>query len=291
MTSIICWKNSNKEEWYPGVWAVADSRVSSGAGTMTDNLQKLFVLPVRFYRDEFKVTREYSQTILNVCYGFAGSTLIGTSVKDILALCLDNLSEIAFYDGDGGVEKTIEERTPSLEEVARLAQKIAQKYLLSVGQCYPQSARCEIVIFGFCKVMQDTRVFVLKNSPDDPARIGFEERDVSGGEYVVLGDRKEEVLSEVRRKSEACCHDPYWNGRAPILALQQIIKNSSISSIGGEAQICMATRFTSRTMYVSDVQGHKFPLLGFDMFTELGTIGGFSISIDHSLNVDKRFIF
>lgn len=290
MTSIICWSNNHTEEWYPGVWAVADSRISSSAGIMTDSLQKLFVLPVRGYRGESTLTKEYSNAILNVCYGFAGSTLIGTSVKDVLALCLDNLAEIDFYDGEGEVTKTLAERIPSLEEVARLAQKIAQKYLLSIGQSHPHSARCEIVVFGYCKVQSRSKVFILKNTPDDPAVVGFEEKDISDGQYVVLGDRKEEVVREIARKNDVCGQDRYWKGRAPIIALQQIIKDSSMSSIGGYAQMCMATKLTSVTLYVADVESHKFPMLGFDVFTDLGVIGGFSISINPSLVIDRRFI-
>ncbi|WP_125925062.1 hypothetical protein [Pseudomonas sp. p106] len=289
MTSIICW-NNRAEDWYPGLWAVADSRVSSGAGSMTDSMQKLFVLPVSLYCGESTITREHSRRILSVCYGFAGSTLIGTSVKDILALCLDNISEVNFYDGDGDVSKSLEERMPSIEEVARLAQKIAQKYLLAMGQSHPNNARCEIIVFGFCKRHNGTKAFVLKNAPEHPALVGFEEKDVSGDAYVVLGDKKEEVLREVERKSAVCAEERYWKGRAPIVALQQIIKDSSLSSIGGYAQICMATRFTSRTMYIADVASHKYPLLGFDVFTDLGTIGGFSISLNPSLVIDERLI-
>ncbi|MBC3489499.1 hypothetical protein [Pseudomonas taiwanensis] len=253
-------------------------------------MQKLFVLPVNLYRDDSQLTREYCRRILNVCYGFAGSTLIGTSVKDILALCLDNLAELNFYDGEGEVSRNLGERMPSIEEIARLAQKIAQKYLLAMGQCHPKNARCEIIIFGFCKKLNDTRAFVLKNTPEEPALVGFEEMDVSGGEYLVLGDKKEEVLKEAERKRSACAEERYWKGRAPILALQQIIKNSSLSSIGGYAQICMATSFASRTMYIADVASHKFPLLGFDVFTELGALGGFSISLNPSLVIDERLI-
>lgn len=289
MTSIICW-NNRAEEWYPGLWAVADSRVSSDAGPMTDSMQKLFVLPVNLYREDSQLTREYSRRILNVCYGFAGSTLIGTSVKDILALCLDNLTELNFYDGDGEVFRSLGERMPSIEEIARLAQKITQKYLLAMGQCHPKSARCEIIIFGFCKKQNGTRAFVLKNTPEEPALVSFEEKDVSGSEYVVLGDKKEEVLRVAERKRVACAGERYWKGRAPILALQQIIKDSSLSSIGGYAQICMATSFASRTVYIADVAAYKFPLLGFDAFTDLGAVGGFSISLNPSLVIDERLI-
>jgi len=289
MTSIICWNNKS-EDWYPGLWAVADSRVSNGTGTMTDSLQKLFVLPVNIYQGEATVTREHSHKILSVCYGFAGSTLIGTSVKDILALCLDNLTETSYYDENGDISMSIEDRIPSIEEIAKLTQKIAQKYLMAVGAYDPNRARCEIVIFGFCKKQNDTKLYILNNSPEQPAKISFEERSISSGEYVILGDRKEDVRKEIERKNITCAEEQYWKGRTPIIALQQIIRDSSLATIGGHAQICMATRFVSRTMYISDVACEKFLLLGFDMFADFGKLGGFSISFNPTLGIEERLI-
>ncbi|MDD0999347.1 hypothetical protein M5G20_26275 [Pseudomonas sp. TNT2022 ID1044] len=289
MTSIICWNNKS-EDWYPGLWAVADSRVSSDAGPMTDNLQKLFVLPVNIYQGENTVTRERSHRVMSVCYGFAGSTLIGTSVKDILALCLDNLTEMNYYDESGDISRSLAERMPSIEEIARLTQKIAQKHIVAMGSYHPNNARCEIVIFGFCKKYNDTKIFVLKNSPEQPAKISFEEKNVAGGGYVILGDKKDDVLKEIERKNIACAEELYWKNRTPIVALQQIIKDSSLSTIGGHAQICIATRFVSRTMYISDAISQSFPVLGFDMFTDFGILGGFSISFSPSLNIEARLI-
>lgn len=289
MTSIICWNNKN-EDWYPGLWAVADSKVSSDAGTMTDSLQKLFVLPVNIYHGEAKVTREHSHKVLSICYGFAGSTLIGTSVKDILALCLDNLTEINYYSESGDISKPIEERIPSIEEIAKLTQKIAQKYLIAMGAYHPSNARCEIVIFGFCKKHNDSKIYVLKNSPEQPAKISFEEKNISGGEYVILGDRKEDVRKEIERKNTTCAKEKYWKGRTPIIALQQIIKNSSLATIGGHTQICIANRFVSRTMYISDFTGEKLLILGFDMFSDLGNLGGFSISFNPTMAIEERLI-
>ncbi|NMY90436.1 hypothetical protein [Pseudomonas oryzihabitans] len=289
MTSIICWNNKH-EDWYPGIWAVADSKVSSDAGIMTDSLQKLFVLPVNIYQGEDEVTREHSHKILSVCYGFSGSTLIGTSVKDILALCLDNLTEMNYYDESGDISKSIEGRIPSIEEIAKLTQKIAQKYLIAMGAYHPNNARCEIVVFGFCKKHNESKIYVLKNSPEQPAIVSFEEKNFWGEEYVILGDRKEDVRKEIERKNIACAEEKHWKGRAPIVALQQIIKNSSLETIGGHIQICMANRFVSRTMYISDNVDEKFFILGFDMFSDFGSLGGFSISFNPTMAIEKRLI-
>ena len=120
MASIICWNNAS-EDWYPGVWAVADSRVSSSVELKADSVQRLFILPVNLY--ESLLTKENSKRILSVCYGFAGSTLIGNGVKDILSLCLDNLVEVIYYEREVEVARSIEERTPSFDEIAELAKK------------------------------------------------------------------------------------------------------------------------------------------------------------------------
>ncbi|MBW1250979.1 hypothetical protein I7860_30400 [Pseudomonas tolaasii] len=289
MTSIICWNNQS-EDWYPGLWAVADSRVSGQSGTMTDSLQKLFALPVNIYEGDSKFTGEFCQRILHVCYGFSGSTLIGTAVKDMLASCLDNLSEMAYYDENGDVHRSVEERMPSIEEIARLAQKIAQKYLIAVGFSYPDNARCEIVIFGFCKKSNDYKIFVLKNAPEHPADILIEEKNIAAGEYLILGDKVEVVREEIERKKITCAEYPYWKGRTPIVALQQIIKDSSLASVGGYAHLCIATRFCSRTMYISDSGPLSFQLLGFDMLSDFGMLGGYSVSMSPTLGTESRLI-
>jgi hypothetical protein len=289
MTSIICWHNEG-EDWFPGLWAVADSRVSGSTGTMTDSLQKLFALPVNIYEGDSTFTREYCRRILHVCYGFAGSTLIGTAVKDILASCLDNLSEVSYYDENGDVERSLEERIPSIEEIARLAQKIAQKYLMALGFSYPDSARCEMVIFGFCKKSSGYKIFVLKNAPEHPADIRIEERNIAAGEYLILGDKVEVVREEIYRKNLICAEEPRWKGRSPILALQQIIKDSSLASVGGSAHLCIATRFCTRTMYISESGPQRFHLLGFDMHYDFGMLGGYAVSMNPTLGIEPRLI-
>lgn len=56
--------------------------------------------------------------------------------------------------------------------------------------------------------------------------------------FLYWAVKKDDVLKEIERKRAFCAQFPRWLGRAPIFALQQIIKNSSLSSIGGYAQVC-----------------------------------------------------
>ncbi|WLI46899.1 hypothetical protein PSH84_08510 [Pseudomonas beijingensis] len=288
MTSVVCWLNN--DVWYPGIWAVSDSRVSSEAGSMTDSLPKLFAIPVNIYDGEGAIVRQNPKRILNIGFGFAGSTLIGAVVKDILTLCLDNLSETTYYDEKGIINIPLSERVPTLEEVALLAQKVAVKYLLNVGFCHPQNARCEIVLFGYCARKESNRAFLLKNSPEAPGSMSIEEKDINEGIYIVLGDRKEEVLAMIEAKNQKCFSEPYYEGRGPIVALQQIIRNSSAPTIGGYVQICVATKFAARTMYLSDDSSRICPLLGFDLHTDLGQLGGFSFDFSPSLSINEKLM-
>lgn len=288
MTSVVCWLNN--DIWYPGIWAVSDSRVSSSAGSMTDSLPKLFAVPANVYEGDGKITRQNPTKILSVGFGFAGSTLIGVSVKDILALCLDNLSEIAYYDTKGVLDIPSKDRVPALDEVALLTKKIAEKYLLSMGFCHPQGAVCEIVVFGYCVRTESNRVFVIKNHPEAPSDLIIDEVPINEGVYVVLGDKREEVLEMIYAKNKVCISEPYCEGRGPIVALQQIIKNSSSPTIGGFVQICMTTRFTARTMYLSDDSSCILPLLGFDVIKDFGSLGGFSFDFSPSLSINKNLM-
>ncbi|UAN48161.1 hypothetical protein KGP17_11835 [Serratia sp. JSRIV001] len=288
MTSVVCWLNN--DEYFPGIWAVSDSRVSSNGGVMTDSLQKLFAIPLNLYGEDDLILKQNPKKILNVGFGFAGSTLIGSSVKEILTICLDNLSEIAYYDKAGTVDVSIDKRTPSIEEIALLTGRIAKNYLLSMGFCYPKSARCEMVIFGYCPKEKTNRIFLIKNSPARPEVILVEEQAVGEDTYVILGDKKNEVYEMISKKNEICKLTPFDQGRGPIVALQQIIKDEAVTTIGGHVQICITTSSMARIMYVSILSEFKFsPFLGFD-FSDIGTLGGFTINVSPGMSINEKLL-
>ncbi|WP_313055511.1 hypothetical protein [Atlantibacter hermannii] len=278
MTSIICWLNTDENEFFPGLWAVSDSLVCSGAEPLTDALPKLFPLPVNSYDISDSILKQNPNNLLNIGYGFAGSTLIGTAVKDILTMCLDNLSEISHIRNGEEVELSIDKRMPSIEDIAFLTGRIAKKYIMSMGYYHPKNAKCEIVIFGYCKKNKAYKIFVIRNNPDHPDNIIVDEKNLEESPYVILGDKKNEVLGMIKTKNELCLSTRYQTGRGPIIALQQIIKNELSTTIGGHLQICIASRLKSLTMYTSVLseEGY-FPFLGFS-HEEIGLLGGFSIN-------------
>ena len=80
MTAIACWINREEHE---SIWVVSDSRITQQNSTLTDHCPKLFSIPVSVIRksDTYRI---YPQKILELGFGFAGSTMIGINVKEML---------------------------------------------------------------------------------------------------------------------------------------------------------------------------------------------------------------
>lgn len=124
MTAIACWINCEELE---SVWAVSDSRITQPTSPLqvsplTDHCPKLFSIPVFAIRstDLFRMS---PQKILEFGFGFAGSTVIGINVKEMLALSLSQLHEI----GNSNSESQLPTETyPSLYEISLLAKKYSR---------------------------------------------------------------------------------------------------------------------------------------------------------------------
>lgn len=52
MTSIVIWSNQHEEEYFPGLWAISDSRVNNSGCILTDNFQKLTIVRGYSYADD-----------------------------------------------------------------------------------------------------------------------------------------------------------------------------------------------------------------------------------------------
>jgi hypothetical protein len=280
VTSIIWWLNN--DDYFHGLWAVADSRVIASGGVLSDNAPKLFSVPVYCYgQDDWFHERPIK--ILNPMFGFAGSTFIGLNVKEMLANYLENLKELSYY---GGTVPTFEERTPTIREIADLTKRIGEIYLHSVGKLTPAAARCEFVLFGFCRKSDEFKVFTLSNSPGNPATITIAEHGVSAGDFLILGDKKEEVgaaLAAMRAQFVAGLSN--WR-RAPITVMANILRSEEgISTIGGHLQLWAALRYENRLLTISHTESRLPQYLGLDMFDTLGHVGGFTTDFSTGLSI------
>ncbi|WP_156403734.1 MULTISPECIES: hypothetical protein [unclassified Massilia] len=279
MTSIVCWLND--DIFLKGLWAVADSRVTNAYGVLSDNVPKLFSIPLQYYMDG-DVFHERPVKILWPMFGFSGSTLIGLNVKEILSNYLGNLSPISYY---GGPLPTIEERTPTLFEIAELAKRIGEIYLRSVGQLSPGAAKCEFVLFGFCRRSGKFRVIKLFNTPEHPASITMEEHNLSGDDYVILGDRKNEVQARINEKRARFPRDSLNWGRSPILVMADILRSEGVSTIGGHMQIWAALEYKNHLLTISHMDNILPHHVGLSLFEDLGHVGGFTTGHAFGLSI------
>lgn len=278
MTSIICWLNN--DEYFQGLWAVADSRVSGSGGVLSDNAPKLFSVPV-YCCEQNDWFRERPTKVLNPMFGFSGSTFIGLNVKEVLANYLGNLKELSYY---GSPLPTFDERTPTMREIAELTKRIGEVYLHSVGQLTPVAARCEFVIFGFCRKSNAFRAFTLTNSSTSPTSITIAEHVVSADSFVILGDKKEEVgASLAAKRAEFIAGSSNWR-RAPIIVMANLLRSDRVSTIGGHLQLWAAVRHENRLLTISHAESPLPQYLGLDLFKTLGHVGGFTTGFSTGLS-------
>lgn len=259
MTAIACWINREEHEQ---VWAVSDSRItqpirSQQFSTLTDHCPKLFSIPVSVFRATDHV-RTFPQKILEFGFGFAGSTLIGINVKEMLALSLSQLSEI---DNDYPGQQLPLESYPSLYEIAVLAKRIAEQYMHDLGQYFPDSVRVEMVIYGFCKRTQAHKIIKLNNSSASPAVLNIEDcEDLDSGRSILLGDRQGEFHELIESTRQRFTFDTINWWRSPFIALNNWINQSSVDTIGGYIQLSRASTFGAIISFLTNINDNTISM-------------------------------
>lgn len=222
--------------------------------------------------------------VLNVLFPlvsvFAGSTLVGANVREMLATLLGDLNELQYYDAP---KMEFEAKVPALAEIAEFARKLAERYVKDIGVSYPTSARSEIVIFGFCRRSASFKVFKVSNSPDAPALLRVEEMPVSDSQIVVLGDKKAVIEELIRSKrNQFDIGTSNWR-RTPIIVLSDILNQNQPGSIGGYLQLCAAFRDDVRHLVISSPDTGNVPFVGFELLNDIECIGGFTPNLSFGL--------
>lgn len=272
MTAIACWLNSEEND---SIWAVSDSRITQQNSTLTDHCPKLFSVPVSVIRST-DVLRIHPQKIFEFGFGFAGSTIIGINVKEMLAVSLSRLHEI----GSSTPEQEIPYETyPTLNEIAILAKDIAEKFMRDVGQLFPQSVRIEMLIFGFCLNTRSYKIVKLNNSSATPGIIDIEDnQNLLSGRPIFLGDRQQELQEFIETTREQFSPNTINWWRSPFIALNNWINQETVNTIGGYIQMVTAFPFFARLSFLTDLNDNLFisSYAGINTTESFGpTIGGF----------------
>ncbi|MFS8152243.1 hypothetical protein [Vreelandella titanicae] len=248
---------------------------------MTDNCPKLFKIDVNaFAQGDYLKSRPIR--LLSIGLGFSGSTLVGTNVKEMLSTFLGSLNEVPFTDAP---DYPFDQRIPTIEEIANLAKKISERYIASLGQYYPGSARCELSLFGYCRKSGKLCAYKLSNSPETPTVMEIEEADISDGKSLIIGDRKSEISDLIEKKRSQFKEGSLNWWRSPFIALANIVRSEQISTIGGYLQFCISSRLDTRMFFLTPTESVEASIVGFDIFTDIGMIGGFMPGISAGMSM------
>jgi len=285
MTSIICWKNNEEEKdiaWLlgDGLWVVSDTRVSNGRSVMTDNCPKVFPISALSY-DQSDIKRTNPKCIFRFGFGFAGSTLIGSNVKEMLSFYVGNLTELEHYDQPN---YSYEDKLPSLMDIALLCKKLGEKYIKSVGACFPRSAKCEFLVFGLCPKLKKYRTITLNNTPATPSMIEVNEVNIEERDYLVLGDKKAQVSEKIHEVKATLNSKGRRTNHAPLVALSNVI-GDTFETIGGYVQLCISNQIDTRVYFLSSNETHENQIAGFSLFDESAILGGFMTQVSYGFQM------
>lgn len=272
MTAIACWFNREEGD---SIWAVSDSRITQQNSRLTDHCPKLFSIPVSVIRSS-DVYRIHPQKIFEFGFGFAGSTMIGINVKEMLAVSLARLHEI---ENNNPEQQISTETFPSLNEIALLTKNIAEQYMSDIGQSFPQAVRIQMIIFGFCWRTQTYKIIKLNNSVEHPANLHIEDiQDLSTGTPVLLGDNLHELSDFIENTKQQFTPNTINWWRTPFIALNNWINQETVNTIGGYIQLVRSHPFGTRVSFLTNLNENiiRTSYAGINTTESFGpTIGGF----------------
>lgn len=266
MTAIVIWQN-NEQPQYPGLWVVADSRISSAGSVVTDAGAKIFALPV--------VCRMPGPSgfFTEVCYShsygycFAGSTLLGQNTYLEMLPLLGNLI----------VNRS---NSPSFKEVSAYVFGYLRNAYDEYKQIAGPASMFEVALFGYCT--RESKLFASKYYPelvDGIYQLTRLDIDLSSsGTFLYLGDHRESMSAEIRAAVSQTGEQPPDFQRMPRYKLQEIIEAGAYASIGGDIQLGIANSlgFNPYSILKPRIRGQSnayYSYLGRELTPELSQVG------------------
>lgn len=213
MTLIVLQRRPDHND----IRVLADSRLSSTQGVLTDHMPKLFRLAVRGY------IAGRNKPVLNSAVGlaFSGSANVAFATVATLQGYLDSLSLEIGRDG------------PSLFDVALFCRSILINNWRDFGSHWHENAACEMFLFGALPSDKTLGAHYLKTVIDDgEPTVGGYVCDFSEPRLYCIGSGSKWYLDEIRRRHPIL--QP-WN------TLQDAIDSNELPDVGGAVQVALAT--------------------------------------------------
>lgn len=260
MTLVISWIKYEPPSTEPNVWTVSDGKIMGPDRTLTLEGSKVLELPIRIKHMQGLPPRQiYFRS--SVGFAYAGSSLIGLNTFATLNDVFNNL----------GGDKS-KNHLPTYSDIIQKAKVILRHYASTIF------SPCEISLFGFCPKTKlpftskiKTKTLLADSDFDEEIIYG----NVQQLQYILLGDKKEEVtktINDVAKEYNATQYQ-YW--KIPEVIFYDIVKSNTYETIGGGMQLAIAYgnefQMTALVVPMKDDKtkatlSHK----NFDIFDDIG---------------------
>lgn len=267
MTAIAIW--CNKEiEGNPGLWIVADSRITSVESfVLLEDASKIFPLPVICRGPDSNGF--FSQITHTQTYGycFAGSTLMGQNSYLAIAPLLSSLISTATH-------------FPAMTDIADFVLKHLEQthseYRVRAGP----NSMFEAVLFGWCpmKHQLSTFHFFPKFNGEVYSMTCDPHENMQKHDFLYLGDEKDSLRKRITEAFN-CQEIPGRPvSRIPRYVIQDCVDDEDFPTIGGDIQLGIASKFGFEPLLLCKpkVQGQPdafMSYLGRELTAELTTVG------------------
>jgi hypothetical protein len=221
MTIAVIWEEDQ------GVWAVADTRISTPGITtvvqpITDHGPKIFSLPLAIRQpSSFDIRLQTS-----IGYAYAGSAGPALAAH---ALCSAALQNLVASNG----------RNPSLGEIADFISIVAKRYMRNWAERWPNNWEFTALIFGWCQI--NARLEAYQLVPSIKTEIQVESRCVDLSAPMSIGSGAAEFRRQFQIFVDSGQDSVGRSKRLPLLAVENIVERHVREDVGGDVQLGYAT--------------------------------------------------
>jgi hypothetical protein len=175
---------------------------------------------------------------------------------------------------------------PSLHDIAAAVGSICLQYMRDVCALSGRAGLFRAVLFGFCPQLKTPLLYQLTPVTDGyPIEISLERHELIPDQVVIIGDQAQLLRDRIAERREKAEH-PIIAADAPKDALQSLIDDGSIESVGGTIQQGWVSshRFdlvaTARPIEPQPPSSRNYGrfLLGFDI-DSMPLIGSYQVSM------------
>lgn len=271
MTLVAVWKFDEQSR----IHAIADTRIKGAPGVLTEHGPKILPL-VMICRKPKASGGFYDQEAYRAEFGFAycGSTLSALASHALANILCSNL--IGLPDAP----------VPIMDDIAAAVGAVSLQYMSEIGQLGGEGSLFGAILFGHCPRSGQSLAFEYRPSTGNgPLSLDIRKHVLTESDVVIIGTGAD-ILRERIEAIRADASHPIIASDAPQKALESIISEGVIDSVGGVVQQAWSTPSKLEivaTMYPitprpPSTRNAGLFVLGFDT-SDMQQVGDFKVSL------------